>query len=336
MTADPNAAAGAPASYNEAPSRFALLGLLSCIAIWGINAVAFRVGTQPERGVGFDPVMLNGLRFLLVAPLLWLYVRVRQPAALQVPDRRDLWRYALYGVISIFLSESLLTLSVQYTSVANMSLLGPGTIALFTALWSVALGEQKLTRAGWIGAGIALGGVGLVASASGGGFRFDTQSLIGDGIALGRSVIQGGYLIFLSRTLREKPVLTVTVYNVLFGTLAFLPYVAYKSVGFPWSQVSLPVWGAILWTVIPTTLYGFVVWNEHMPRVGAVAATNLFYLLPVFAAVGAWAILGEPPTVAQLAGGAVIVAGIVVLRWDAMVGSGALPSLTGLRLPWRR
>lgn len=316
----------------DTASRFGMLLLLSCVGIWGVNAVAFKVGTRGPYA--FDAVLLNGLRFLLVAPLFLVIVAIKRPGALRVADKRDLLRYAAYGFISVAASETLLTLSVRYTSVANMTLLGPGTISLFTALWAVLLREQRLTRTGWIGAVVALLGVALVASA-GGGLRVDQESLKGDALALFRSAIQGGYLLLLTRTLRERPVLTVTVYNVLFGALAFVPYVIWKAPTVAWGKVPGDAWIALAWTVLPTTVYGFLAWNWSMRRTGAVAATNLMYLIPVFGAVAAWAILGEPLHLGQVIGGLVIVAGIVTLRWDTMISGGYIPRFPAVRLPWR-
>jgi drug/metabolite transporter (DMT)-like permease len=309
-----------------------LLLLVSCVVIWGVNAVAFKVAQRPSVGVGLDPVLLNGVRFLLVAPLLVLIVRLRRPDALKVTDRRDLWRYALFGFVSIVLGETLPAAAVRFTSVANMTLLGPGTISLFTALWAVVLREQRLSRSGWVGALVATCGVALVAAAGRGGLRLEGgTALLGDAIALGRSATQGLYLLFLVRTLRERSVLTVSVYNVVFGALLFLPYVLWKAPSVPWARVPPQVWAAVAWSVLPTTVYGFLVWNWAMRRAGAVAATNVMYLQPVFGALAAWLILGEPLRAGQVLGGLVIVGGIVVLRWDAMRGAGFTP-----RLPWRR
>jgi drug/metabolite transporter (DMT)-like permease len=323
---------GIPTKTEDVSSGLGMFLLLSCVAIWGVNAVAFKVGTRGPYA--FDAVMINGLRFLLVAPCFLVIIALKRPGALRVEHKSDLLRYAAYGFISVAASETLLTLSVRYTSVANMTLLGPGTISLFTAFWAVLLREQRLTRTGWVGAVVALLGVALVASA-GGGLRIDPESLKGDALALFRSALQGGYMLLLTRTLRERPVLTVTVYNVLFGALAFLPYVIWKAPTIEWSRVPEPVWMALAWTVLPTTLYGFLAWNWSMRRTGAIAATNMMYLVPVFGALAAWAILKEPLHVGQIIGGVVIVGGIVTLRWDTMVSGGYTPRLPSLRLPWR-
>jgi drug/metabolite transporter (DMT)-like permease len=301
-----------------------LLLLLSCVVIWGANAVAFKVGTHPASGVGFDPILMNGLRFVLVAPLLLAFVALHDPTALRIPNRADCFRFAIYGLFSIFLSETLLTFALSYTSVANMTLLGPGTMPLFTALWAAVLDKQKLSRSGIVGALVAMAGVAIVAGA-GGNLHLSGTSLIGDGISLGRSVVQGVYMIYLNRSLRQHNPFTVTIYNVLFGTLWFLPYIAWKAPVFAWGAVSGPVWAALAWTVLPTSVYGFLVWNTVMPRVGPVAATNVFYLLPLFGALSAWVVLGEKLTLAQMIGGMIIIAGLIVLRWETLVAAGIVP-----------
>ena len=291
-----------------------LLVLLSCVAIWGMTAVAFKIGTRSPSP--FNAFSFNGVRFLLVAPVLVGLIAWQRPDALRVRNKRELWRYVGLGVFSIGISESLYTLAAHYTPVANMTLLGPGTIGLFTGIWSVLLGEMKWNRAQAFGVLVALVGVGIVAGGSSGGFHFENQTLLGDGISLLRSALHGLYLLFLARTLRERPVLTVTVYNIIFGACAYLPYVLWQSGHIDWAHITPSVWEALAFAVVPTTIYGFAAWNWGMRRVGAVAATNLFYLLPVFGAVAAWAVLGEPLRTAQLGGGAVIILGIGILRWE--------------------
>jgi drug/metabolite transporter (DMT)-like permease len=323
---------------DEAQGALGYLLLLSCVIVWGISAVAFKVCTKPPSGAAFDPFFFTGLRFLIVAPCVALMVGMRRPDALRLQPG-DWKRYVVFGFFAVVLAETLQAIAVRHTSVANLTLLSHGTISLFTAFWALILLKQRIARTGWMGAAIAMTGVAIVAaSAAGGGFRFDAESLKGDAIALFRSLEHSCYLLYLSLWLRQRSALTVTVYNCAFGALWLLPYVVWRSFSFPWGEVTPVVWGAFAWSVIPTTLYGFVAWNWAMGRVGAVAATNLFYLMPVTAAVAAWTLLGEPITPGQMVGGGVIIAGIVLLRWEALTAAGILRPLDGaaLRERWRR
>lgn len=321
---------GKDAEEKRREGTIGLVLLLSCIVIWGVNAVAFKMATKPPSGVGFDPFFLTGLRFLIVAPCMAVMVGLRSPKALRL-ERGDWLRYVVFGFVAIVMAETLQPLALRYTSVANLTLLSHGTLSLFTAMWALVIFRQHIARTGWAGAAIAFVGVGIVAaSGARGGFRFDQESLRGDALALFRSFEHSYYLLVLARWLQQRPVAQVTVYNCVFGALWMLPYVAYRSVGFNWGGVSPVVWWALAWTIVPTTLYGFFAWNWAMSRVGAVTASNLFYLMPVTAALAAWALLGEPIAPGQALGGVVIVVGVVLLRWEAMAATGVF------RLPWRR
>ena len=124
---------------------------------------------------------------------------------------------------------------------------------------------------------------------------------------------------------------------LLVSALWLLPYTLWRAVSFPWAEVPPVVWWALFWTIVPTTLYAFLAWNWAMGQVGAIAATNMFYLMPLASAVAAWTLLGEPITFGQVIGGVVIVVGIVLLRWEALVTTGfiRLPE-NWPRLPWKR
>lgn len=310
------------ASKSPPAPWWGMLLLASCVAIWGVNAVAFKYCTKPPHGQGLDPVFLTGLRFLIVSPCMALMIASRRPDALRL-GRGDWLRYAGFGFVAIVMGETLQPLALRYTSVANLTFLSHGTISLFTALWALVLFRQPIARTGWMGAAVALVGVGIVASQGSGaigrnGLHFDVETRWGDAIAIFRSIEHSCYMLALARWLQRRSVLQVTVYNCAFGALWLLPYVIYRGWNFPWAAVTPGVWWAFAWTIVPTTLYGFLAWNWGLRRVGAVAATNMFYLLPVAASLAAWLILGEPVTVGQALGGLVIVCGIVLLRWDAM------------------
>jgi drug/metabolite transporter (DMT)-like permease len=286
--------------------------LISCVAIWSVNAVALREATQV--GVGIDPIALTCLRFLVVGPIFAIGLALKDKNALKL-DRKSIGVYLIFGLVSIVFGETMQTLALRYTSVANLTLLSHGTIALFTALWAQILYKEKITRWGWIGAGVAMVGVGVIAMHSAGGLRFDSESWKGDALALLRSIIHSCYLLYMSRWMQagRSPIATTT-YICLFGSLWCLPFALPNLIAFDWSHASTRFYLAVFWTVVPTTLYGFLAWNAAMKKVGAQAATNLMYFMPLASALTAWLLIGQVPTLWHAIGGVIILGGVMLLR----------------------
>lgn len=287
--------------------------IVLCVLIWGVNATALKVAMRPATGIAFDPVLLSGLRFCVVAPLYALGLCWQDRKLLHF-TRKQVLMFAGFGLSSMVVGEILQALAVRSTSVANLTLLSHGTIPLCTALWARALFGEPLGRWGLIGALLALIGVALVATHAPGGLRFGGDTWRGDALALLRAVLHGGFLILLGRQLQTLPALKVTLGNVGFGALWSLPYLVWRVPHFDFAQVAPLTWLAVFWATVPTTLFGFVAWNAAVGVVGPVPATTAMYALPFAAALGAYALIHEPITVWHLLGGALIIFGIVLTR----------------------
>jgi drug/metabolite transporter (DMT)-like permease len=292
--------------------NWGLCVLISCVAIWSVNAVA--LGEATHEGTGLDPIALTCLRFLVVGPFFAIGLAIKDKNALKL-DKKSIGVYAIFGLVSIVFGETMQTLALRYTSVANLTLLSHGTIALFTALWAQILYKQKIGLWGWIGAVVAMIGVGIIAMHAAGGLRFDSESWKGDGLALLRSIIHSCYLLQMSRWMQagRSPIATTT-YICIFGSLWCLPFALPNLIAFDWSHASSRFYLALFWTIVPTTLYGFLAWNDAMKKVGAQAATNLMYFMPLASAIAAWLLIGQTPTQWHAIGGAIIVGGVLLLR----------------------
>jgi drug/metabolite transporter (DMT)-like permease len=288
------------------------LVLISCVAIWSVNAVA--LGEATHKGQGLDPIALTCLRFLIVGPIFAIGLVIKDKSALKL-DKKSIGVYAIFGLVSIVFGETMQTLALRHTSVANLTLLSHGTIPLFTALWAQVLYKEKITRWGWMGAIVAMVGVGIIATHAAGGLRFDGESWKGDGLALLRSVIHSCYLLQMSRWMQagRSPIATTT-YICIFGSLWCLPFALPNLVSFDWSHAPTRFYLAVLWTIVPTTLYGFLAWNAAMKKVGAQAATNLMYFMPLASALTAWGLIRQVPTIWHAIGGVIILGGVLLLR----------------------
>lgn len=83
-----------------------------------------------------------------------------------------------------------------------------------------------------------------------------------------------------------------------------------------WSQITEAAAGAwvsgIYLGLLPSAL-GFVLWAYAVGRLPVARSTSLLYLVPPVATLIAWAWLDELPLPAEIAGGAVVVAGVAII-----------------------
>jgi len=130
-------------------------------------------------------------------------------------------------------------------------------------------------------------------------------------------VVQGIYHPLQRPLLRTYSGLEVATYSMVAGTIMTLPFLPY---GLP-ALLDAPMTGwiaAAYLGLLPSAL-GFVLWGYATARLPIAASTSLLYLVPPVAVAVAWLWLGEVPVVGELAGGAVVIAGVVIISQGARI-----------------
>ena len=130
-------------------------------------------------------------------------------------------------------------------------------------------------------------------------------------------VVQGIYHPLQRPLLQTYSGLQVATYTMIAGTIMTIPFVPS---GWP-ELLDSPASGwiaAVYLGLLPSAL-GFVLWGYVSARLPIAAATSLLYLVPPVAVLIAWVWLGETPVVSELFGGAVVVAGVVLISQGATI-----------------
>jgi O-acetylserine/cysteine efflux transporter len=209
------------------------------------------------------------------------------------------------GAIGYGGSVLLQNLGIVHTSVSHAALIvgaTPVIIAIITAVW-----QRTMARpVAWAGFGVSLVGVALVASGRGGG-----ATLGGDGLVLASQLISAGFTVAQGRLLRDRDPVAVTGVQFVTAAAAVLPVavaaegapVAPSSVGSLLAAAGLAFCG----TVLPFTLFAYA-----QSRVAADVAGAFLNLEPLVGAVAGAVAFGDPVGLAQAAGGAAILIGIVL------------------------
>ncbi|MDZ4371236.1 MAG: DMT family transporter [Phenylobacterium sp.] len=293
-----------PAVWRAAPL---LLGL--CVLFWAGNAIAGRA-----LAGSISPYALSFWRWLialvLVTPFAWR--GLRQDA----PELRRRWKLilalAMTGVTSFGL---LLYVGLQTTTALNGILLQAAIPPLVMLLAWLVLRER--TRRGEI-VGIVLSLIGVVAVITK-GRPWDLLHLGlngGDGIIL---VGVGLYAIY-SLLLRRRP--AVAPLSLLWATFAVSALVLAPAYVFEAAMgQSRPLtWGVaagVAYVAVFPSFLAYLFYNRGIELIGAARASQFLHLQPVFGAVLAVLLLGEPFRAYHAAGFLLIAAGIGLSAWAA-------------------
>ncbi|MFI0263113.1 DMT family transporter [Streptomyces sp. NPDC017056] len=277
------------------PHVFALAGT---VVLWASAFPAIRVGIDGlgVAALSFLRIVIAALALLLVAPL----------AKVRLPRRRDLPMISLCGVTGVTAYQALLNWGEVRVAAGTASLL-IAVAPVFSVLLGSLFLDERLSRTIVVGSAVALAGAALVSLAGGAG-GFTVSALI----VLAAAVVQGVYHFATKPLLRRYTGLEVAAYAMAAGAvfaLPLLPATWHAALHAPAGALASAVYLGLL----PSAL-GFVIWAYAVARLPLAASTAALYLVPPVALLVSFVWLGEVPHPVELLGGAVSVAGVVLIN----------------------
>lgn len=262
------------------------------------GAVAIGFAPIGLRLSEFGPQATGFWRFALALPLMAAIVYA-QGGRLGRPSVLSIVAGILFG-----LDIALWHASLVMTSVANATfIVNLGTAAVGLVAWMVL--KERPSREWPFALGIALFGALLL---SRGASTADAGALQGDLLALGAAAMVGLYLFVAKLARRTEPAM-----NVLFWSTASTLVVSAGAAALKGEALLPPDWS---WLIVPFFLaaiahvLGQGLIMAGVGRTPAAAAGLLLLVQPVAAALIAWPLFKEPLTWVQLAGAALILAGV--------------------------
>ena len=287
----------------EARTRLALALIWVTPALWAVNYIVAR----NARGV-VEPHMLALGRWALAGAILSIIVRAElwqgRHAVLAV------WRqYVVLGALGMLVCGAWVYLGAKTTQAMNISLIyaaAPVLISMGSVVWL----KERLNRVQLLGVALALAGVVHVVVKGQWAALTQVKWVAGDGWIVLATISWALYALLqkmwpspLSATARLAAI-------CIGGVLVLLPFAVWES-GLPstpawrWRATELTVLAALAPGLGAYWIYG---WAQKILGTSRVAVT--MYLGPLYTALAAYWVLGEPMGWHHVAGAAMILPGV--------------------------
>jgi drug/metabolite transporter (DMT)-like permease len=284
--------------FNNLP--YLLIGMSTFL--WGGHVVAGRLSVGQ-----ISPMTVTCLRWLIVC--LILFATIRRRIAAEWPLVAPHWRkLALLGAAGFTLFNAFFYVAAQYTTAVNMAVL-QGTYPALVLAGMALIFRAAVTPLQGIGIAVTFGGVLTIAS------RGDLTALASLTFNRGDLMILAATLIFAAYTmgLRDRPKASALVIFAVLAASAFVSAIPFLAAEMAMGLTFPPTLKGVLvlvFVAIGPSLLGQVFFLRGIELLGP-SRTGVFYnLVPVFGALLAVAILGEPFHLYHAAAFALVLGGI--------------------------
>ncbi|MCG7402338.1 MULTISPECIES: EamA family transporter [Caballeronia] len=279
------------------------------ILAWGVNFVVIKLGLH-----GVPPMLLGALRFALAAvPAIF----VKRP---QIPLR---WLFA-YG-LTISLGQFALLFYGMYVGMpAGLASLVLQAQAFFTLIFASMFLGERIRAANVAGLLIAAAGLALIGMRGG-----HAMTVTGFLFTLAAAAMWAlGNIV--TKRMGKVDLLSLVVWGSLIPPLPFLALslIFEGPARIESSLATIPLISifAILYLSFIATIVGYSLWGKLLARYPAGSVAPFSLLVPVIGLASAALFLGEGLNSAQVAGAALVMAGLVVNVFGARLVQRILPA----------
>jgi len=281
-----------------------VFALLFAMLFWGSSFIALKIAFAAH-----DPMQVIFWRMaigtLLFLPLLPRFLKIR----IRVQDLKYLGLMTLFEPCLYFSFEAK---ALEYTTASQAGMITailPMLVAVVAGFWL----KEHITRSNMLGFLLAIVGA-LWLSLGGESSEMAPNPQWGNFLEFLAMVCAAGYILTLKRLTERYSPLFLTALQAFVGTLFFLPslFVAPEraEAGF-----SLPALLAVLYLGSIVTVGAYGLYNYGVSRIPVSQASAYINLIPVFAVVLGFIVLGESFTQSQLLASLLVITGVITSQW---------------------
>jgi drug/metabolite transporter (DMT)-like permease len=292
--------------------------VLSAVLLWSVNATVAKIVVDSAR---LSPLRLAEIRGTGAGLLLFAAVALLRPSSLRISPR-ELGFLAAFGVAGLACVHFLYFTAITHLDI-GIALVIQYIAPVLVALWARFFVHEPVRRRLWVALALALTGLSLVVELWSGGGALDA---VGVATSLGAACAYALYILMAERSVQRGR----DVYSLLAWGFAFAAL--FWALAQPWwsfpagifaddatllgrlADLSAPVWLLLAYIVLFGTIVPFTLMLTALRYIPATRATVVAMAEPVLAGLIAYAWLEEELGPLQIAGGVLVLAGIVLAQ----------------------
>jgi drug/metabolite transporter (DMT)-like permease len=301
-------------------SPSAVMRLLYRLPLWLYRAGTVLVGVAYGASKSADLLDLPAVPFAAVrfdVATVLLFTGLAATGSLAVPRTRDDYVYVLVGgALMIGAHHAFLFAGQEYVTGAVAAVL-LGLVPVVTpALTRLVATDEPLTRRTALG--VALGFVGVVVIADPDPANI-ADSVLGVSLVLASALAFAVAAVVTHSRSPSMPFLSTQAWMMAVGAVVLHAAV----VALPGQSFAAATWtpsalAAIAYLSAVAGVGGFLLYFTLLDDLGPIEMSFIEYVIPVFAALAGWLVLGQNVTPATVAGFVFILAGFVTAKWRSL------------------
>jgi drug/metabolite transporter (DMT)-like permease len=264
---------------------------------------------------GLSPEQVASVRICLGAVLLLAGTALFRPKALHI-SRREIPTLLVYGMVGVAVVQLLYFVAVSRLPIGVAMLLEYLSPMLVT-LWVRFVRHTRLPRTVWLGVGLAMVGLFLVAEVWH-GLALDTVGIIA---GLGTAACAATYFLLGERGVAASDPVGVATWGLVIGAVAM------TAIDPPWTvparlvtadaslgALHLPVWQLLLALALVATTIAYLAGMASLRHLPSSVVSVLSLIEPLVATALAWVLLGQALSLVQVIGGVVLLTAAVLVQ----------------------
>ena len=290
----------------QAPPGFSRtdLLLLAMVLVWGVNYIVIKAAMRD-----IPPLAFNALRFGIAGPTLVLLAWARKSP---LPTRADLLLLSVLGLVGNSIYQLAFIEGVAATRAGNAALI-LAAVPVQTAVFSHLRGHEMLRARDVLGLLVSAAGIATIILGSGRDVSFG-GSMAGDLMVFGSTVCWTTYIVLCKPATDSYGALTVTAWTMGLGAVPIILTGVPQLRALPWRSVPPAAFLGTAASALGALVFAYVIWFNGVRRLGPARTSMYSNFTPVVVMLTAWPLLGETPTMWQIAGAIGIFAGLWLTR----------------------